>query len=133
MRGKQSMKQHFCFKGVTMSANVIDHVEIPVIDLDKGKDFYSNVFGWDFKPFGRGYYLHNTKTGLSIGLRKAEKVQSGDTTIFHLRVSDVDTYLDMVKNHGGKVYREKTVIPVYGFYALFTDPDGNILGLFQSH
>lgn len=116
-----------------MTNQVIGHLEIPSIELDKAKDFYSKVFDWDFKPFGKGYYLYNTRSGMTMGLRKANAIQAGDSTIFHISVESIEACLDKVKSNGGKVYREKTVIPVYGWYALFNDLDGNIIGLFQSH
>jgi hypothetical protein len=116
-----------------MSNQIIGHVEIPALDLERAVEFYQKVFDWDFKQFGRGYYLYNTRSGMTIGLRKAETIQAGNSTIFHVTVDNIDSYLDKVKTFGGKVFREKTVIPVYGWYALLNDPDGNILGLFQTH
>ncbi len=116
-----------------MTNQIIGHLEIPSLDLEKAKDFFANVFEWDFKPFGKGYYLYNSRSGMTMGLRSATKIQSGDSTIFHISVNNIDAYLDKVKTNGGKVYREKTVIPVYGWYALFNDLDGNIIGLFESH
>ncbi len=116
-----------------MSNQFIAHVEIPVTDLDQAKDFYEKVFGWDIKPFGKGYYLFNTRSGMTIGFRKTDIIQSGNTTIFHVNVDSIEAHLDRVKTSGGKVFREKTVIPVYGWYALLNDPDGNTIGLFQTH
>ena len=116
-----------------MSNQIIGHVEIPVTDLEKSKDFFNSVFSWDVKPFGKGYYLHNTRAGLTIGLRKVDAIQTGNNTIFHINVDNIDAFLDRVKTYGGKVFREKTVIPVYGWYGLFQDIDGNVIGLFQNH
>ncbi len=116
-----------------MSHHLIAHVEIPVTDIDKAKTFYRGLFGWDLKDFGRGYSLYNSHRGTTIGIRKAESIVSGDTTIFHMLVEDIDASLETVQQLGGKVYREKTIIPVFGYYALFQDPDGNILGLYQAH
>ncbi len=116
-----------------MANQLIGHVEIPATDLERASVFYNNVFSWELRPFGKGYLLHNTKQGMTVGVRKVEKVNSGDTTIFHLIVSDIEQTLERVKSYGGKVSREKTVIPVYGWYALISDTEGNILGLYQTH
>jgi len=116
-----------------MTNQFIAHVEIPSTDLNASKEFYKKVFDWDLKDFGKGYLLCNTHQGITIGLRKVEKVISGDTTIFHVQTDDIEGVLDKVKTAGGKVYREKTVIPVFGWFALLQDNVGNILGLFQSH
>jgi hypothetical protein len=116
-----------------MTNQVIGHVEIPVTDLEKSSNFFIKVFNWDLKSFGRGYYLCNSHKGMTIGLRKVDKVVNGDCTIFHVQVEDIDSVLDKVKAAGGKVVREKTIIPVYGYYALLIDLDGNTIGLYQSN
>ncbi|HRI47221.1 MAG: VOC family protein [Ignavibacteriaceae bacterium] len=116
-----------------MVNQLIAHVEIPSSDFEASTKFYSTLFGWELKPFGNGYSLYNSHQGLTVGLRKVEKVISGDTTIFHVRVEDIDATLDKISLAGGKIEREKTVIPVFGWYALIKDSVGNILGLYQSH
>lgn len=115
-----------------MSKQFIAHVEIPVKNLDKSAEFYLRLFHWELKPFGNGYYLYDTKKGVSVGLRRVDKVNKGDSTIFHVNVPDIDMVLDLVKLIGGKVERDKTVIPVFGWYALIKDIDGNTIGLYQS-
>jgi predicted enzyme related to lactoylglutathione lyase len=44
---------------------------------------------------------------------------------------NIDSILKKVKDNGGAVKRTKTVIPAMGWYALFNDPDGNTVGLYQ--
>jgi hypothetical protein len=116
-----------------MASEFIAHIEIPVKDTDKSADFYSKLFGWDFRPFGRGYHLYNTHKGFTVGLRKADNIATGDTTIFHLRINDIDNYLTRSMELGGDIYRGKTIIPAMGHYALIKDIDGNIIGLFQGN
>jgi uncharacterized protein len=112
---------------------IIAHVEIPVKDLEKSRLFYEKLFNWEFKPFGNGYLLFNPRKGITAGLRQSENISSGETTIFHIHVENIDDTLTKIINEGGKIVRERTVIPVMGWYALITDIDGNTLGLFQSH
>jgi hypothetical protein len=114
-----------------MAETLIGHIEIPTTDLDKAKQFYFNVFSWDFKPFGNGYLLFNNHKGIMVGLRLVEKVSTGDTTVFHVNIPDINSILERVKENGGSVKRNKTVIPAMGYYALFIDIDGNTIGLFQ--
>jgi predicted enzyme related to lactoylglutathione lyase len=114
-----------------MSDHLIAHVEIPTTDLERGSLFLKNVFGWEFKAFGNGYLLFNNKKGIMAGLRKVDKVAEGDTTVFHVRITDIDEVIKKAKENGGKVKREKTVIPAMGWYALLNDPDGNTIGLYQ--
>jgi len=112
---------------------LISHVEIPSTNLEKSKDFFNKVFGWEFKPFGRGYLLFNNHKGIMVGLREVEKIAEGDATVFHVTVESIDEILKKVKENGGKVKREKTVIPAMGWYALLTDIDGNTIGLYQKN
>jgi predicted enzyme related to lactoylglutathione lyase len=114
-----------------MANPLISHIEIPSTNLDKTRDFLNKLFGWDFKPFGNGYFLFNNHKGIMAGLRKVEKVSSGETTVFHVNVENIDNILNSLEGVGGKVKRGKTVIPAMGWYALITDPDGNTLGLYQ--
>ena len=114
-----------------MSDHLIAHIEIPTTDLEMESLFLKNVFGWGFKAFGKGYLLFNNYKGIMVGLRKVDKVADGDTTVFHVRVTDIDEVLNKAKENGGKVKREKTVIPAMGWYALITDPDENTIGLYQ--
>ncbi len=114
-----------------MASDLLAHAEIPTTDIDKGKDFFAKMFGWEFKPFGNGYLLFNTHKGFTIGLRKVDKVSQGETTIFHVRVNNVEDYLEKAKKLGGNIFRSKTIIPAMGAYALIKDPDGNVIGLYQ--
>ena len=116
-----------------MASDFIAHVEIPSTNLDKSINFYNNLFGWEFKPFGNGYSLFNTHKGFTIGLRKTENVSKGDCTIFHIKVDDVSNYLSKATELGGHILRGKTTIPAMGYYALITDLDGNTIGLYQGN
>jgi uncharacterized protein len=110
---------------------LIAHIEIPTANLDKAKDFLHKIFGWEFKPFGRGYLLFNNHKGIMVGLREVEKIGAGESTVFHINVESIDDILKKARENGGIVKRDKTVIPAMGWYALITDPDGNTLGLYQ--
>lgn len=114
-----------------MADHLIAHCEIPSTDLDRSKEFYQKVLGWDFKPFGNGYLLFNNHKGTMVGLRKVEKVHKGDTTIFHVNIPDIESILNKAKENGGAVERNRTVIPAMGWYALMSDPDGSVIGLYQ--
>lgn len=110
---------------------LIAHVEIPSTNLENSRTFFLNILGWEFKNFGNGYMLFNNHNGIMVGLRKVDSVATGNTTVFHIAVRDIDKALNKCKDAGGKVFKEKTVIPAMGWYALINDPDGNTIGLYQ--
>lgn len=114
-------------------AHLIAHVEIPTTDLNKSKEFYNKVFGWEFKPFGNGYLLYNNRKGITAGLRKTDSIAAGEKTIFHIYVDNIDDTMKKAADNGGKVERNKITIPVMGWYALMNDSEGNTIGLFQGH
>lgn len=116
-----------------MASDLLAHAEIPSLNIDKSKDFYAKLFGWEFKPFGNGYLLYNTHKGFTIGLKKVNKISKGDSTIFHVRVSSIEEYLNKAKELGGKELRGKTIIPAMGAYALISDLDGNTIGLYHGN
>ncbi len=116
-----------------MATPLISHVEIPATNLDKSKEFFKKVFQWEFKPFGHGYLLFNNHKGIMVGLRKVESVAKGDSTVFHVTVQDIEDILKKTVEAGGKIVREKTVIPAMGWYALISDVDENTIGLFQKN
>ncbi|NWF88252.1 MAG: VOC family protein [Ignavibacteriaceae bacterium] len=116
-----------------MASDFIAHVEIPSTNLDRSSEFYNKLFGWEFKPFGNGYLLHNTHKAFTIGLRKSEVIANGDTTIFHVRVADINQLLAKATSLGANITRGKTTIPAMGYYALIKDLDGNTIGLYQNN
>jgi uncharacterized protein len=110
---------------------LISHIEIPTTDLNRSSEFYKNVLGWDFKPFGNGYLLYNNHQGIMAGLRKVDSVVKGDTTVFHVTVDHLDQVLEKSKTAGGHIKTGKTTIPAMGWYAVIFDIDGNSIGLYQ--
>jgi uncharacterized protein len=114
-----------------MANSLISHVEIPSTDIDKTKNFLNNLFGWEFKPFGNSYLLFNNHKGIMVGVRKVDRISKGENTVFHITVENIDEVLKKSVELGGSIKRGKTVIPAMGWYALFFDPDGNTIGLYQ--
>jgi len=50
--------------------------------------------------------------------------------VIHCEIpEDVDGTLEVVKEHGGEVFHEKNPAGNLGFSAYFTDPEGNLIGL----
>lgn len=58
---------------------------------------------------------------------------SKDGVLIHFRVADMEKALSAVETNGGKIVRPKTKIEAEGrgYFALFTDSEGNRLGLYS--
>jgi hypothetical protein len=112
--------------------NGICHVEIPCSSTEKAKKFFNGVFGWEMSdmPGMEGYTLFKPQSGPGGGFSTQMKVAQGGI-LFHVEVEDIEAMLKKVESAGGKTVKGKTQItPEIGHFAIFTDPDGNQIGLF---
>ncbi len=107
------------------------HMEIPTTDPQKSKDFYGKLFGWKMEEDMPGYVMFTTGDNQSGGLTQDSK-PSENGVILYIEVEDIPKKLGEIEAAGGKKVKEKTAIsPEFGFYGLFTDPSGNIMGLWS--
>jgi len=110
-------------------ANRIVHVEIPVTDMEKAKEFYSKIFGW--KIYEKlGFTLFETGTSVGGSFGKVDKVTGG--CLLYVESEDIEKKLAEIDKAGGKIVRKKTEIPGVGWDALFKDIFGNVFYLFTS-
>ncbi|MFQ5981524.1 MAG: VOC family protein [Candidatus Heimdallarchaeota archaeon] len=111
----------------------VNHVEIPVLDLEKAKEFFAAIFGWqaDLESFPN-YGIVEIPNSASIGLYKVEQIpEHGINVVFE--VADINQKLAEIKKLGGEIIREKQEIaPGIGFSAQFKDCFGNEMGLFAT-
>lgn len=154
----------------------ICHLEIPVLDFERAKGFYGDVFGWTFQDAMPGYVLFFTRAqrhGLSGGLylanpqdadatapdespskrrrssrspRKGDEAEEKPASAMppckigenngmnaHIGVKEIDDALSSIEKHGGKTVLPKTLITEQvGWFAKFTDTEGNLFFLYQS-
>jgi uncharacterized protein len=117
--------------GGTMNNPVI-HFEIGSRVHDKAAHFYSELFGWDIHPDDRGYGLIETgaDVGIGGGLLQAPHKVAPYVTVY-VGVDDLDKYLDKAEELGGKKVVGPTPVGDQGWFALFLDLDGNVIGLFR--
>jgi len=109
--------------------NKIVHIEIKVLDLDRAKNFYSNLFGWKVHELQNDEFIFRVNKGIGGSFLKVDKLLGGNV-IFYVCVEDIDKYLKKVKELGGKVIKDKESIGV-GYKALFEDTEGNLVGLYM--
>ncbi len=116
-----------------MTGHPIVHLEIAAknpAELDK---FYANVFGWKTEVDSQfDYHQFSAEGGPGGGFVQTDgkTYNPGDIVPYH-GVDNIDTMLDKIQSKGGKVLMQKTEIPGMGWYALFADPAGNRLGLYE--
>jgi hypothetical protein len=118
-----------------MTKRTIVHYEIPTADRTTTKKFYSELFGWEFQtadmPGEDMEYDMIQDGGIGGGLSPLnDMVKPGDVLIY-VNSEDIDTDLKKIEALGGKIALPRQDIPGYGSMAIFIDPTGNQLALWQ--
>ena len=112
--------------------HTICHLEIPTTDAKKSGEFYKELFGWEIDySWGPDYAIFNTGEGVLTGggLDRKDKITPGQIIIY-IQAEDINAMLDKAEELGGIKVKGKTEIPNVGWFGLFTDLDGNTIGLF---
>ena len=103
-------------------------------DYESARDFYGNLFGWDFLKVDGGYTII-TKGEIRIGgLILQSKTASGPQSAVWLcsvKVDDINESVGRIRKQGGKILRGPERIPGRGTLALFADPQGAVLELVE--
>jgi len=124
-----------------LSAQVV-HFEVPFDNGDRARSFYSDVFDWQIQSMpGMDYSLVSTgpadeqgqpsEPGF-IGGGMMQRQAPFNTPIIVMDVDDIDATLVAVKKNGGAAVGDKIPVADMGISAYFTDPEGNLMGLWQS-
>lgn len=126
-----------------INMNPVVHFEMPAEDMERMKKFYSGTFGWKMMDMGEqygGYIVAQTdETDAQGMLKQTNRINGGfykkgkDGTIPHvvIAVDDIKSKVDEVKNAGGNVEGEPQNIPGIGDFVMFTDTEGNRVGMLQ--
>jgi len=111
-------------------ANPIVHWEIAVKDYPKAKEFYLKLFDWNIDDNNPMNYGMVKSEGLGGGLFKAEGDMPNYVTIY-VQVDDLQKSLDQAVEMGATAMVPPTPIPGIGNFAMFSDPSGNVIGIFK--
>ena len=115
-----------------MAHGDVTHLEIPVTDFAAATDFYGKVFGWQIAevPGFDDYPMWQGAGGVSGGalVRRDDTFTQPRSTVV---VDSIDDTLSTVTAGGGTVVTSKTEITPTSWFAVFDDPDGNTIGLFE--
>lgn len=116
--------------------NLISIIEIPTTDFSRAITFYQNILGvaieevdMDGTQMG---VLPSSSDTVNVALVKGAgyKPTTGGAVLYLNAGNDLQPMLDKVEQNGGRVIAPKTQIsPEMGYFALFTDTEGNKLGL----
>jgi predicted enzyme related to lactoylglutathione lyase len=122
------------------------HFEIPAEDLDRARSFYGSVFGWQLQtmPMAGGEYTvvmttpvdEQTQMPTEPGAINGGMMQRDariSAPVITIDVEAIDDALRKIEADGGSTVTARTPIPGMGAYAYFKDPEGNVLGLWETN
>ncbi len=119
-------------------ANVISWFEIPVSSMDRAIAFYNTVLGLQLQKGdinGMPYTMFsNDMSGVSGALAQGQGFEpsTSGTSVYFDGGNDLAEPLSRVEGAGGRVMVPKTPIGEgMGYFAIFTDSEGNKVGLFS--
>jgi predicted enzyme related to lactoylglutathione lyase len=119
--------------GVTMTDSSTEGIQIvlhPVSDLAKAKPVYTALLGMPPQS-DTAYYVGYEAAGQQIGLVPGGGQQGMTSPVAYWRVADIEAKLAEVTAAGATVKESPHDVGGGRLVASFTDPDGNVLGLFQ--
>jgi uncharacterized protein len=118
--------------------NNLNWFEIPVLNFDRARAFYENLFDVDIKEevnvgFRMGVFPHNGGGGAIIAGEGYEPSEKG-AVVYLNGGNDLQERLRRVEHIGGEVLIPKTLIsPEIGYFAFFRDSEGNRMALHSLH
>ena len=100
---------------------LIAFFEIPATDFRRAVDFYETVLGVQLETVGAISYASNF-----------DFLPSTHGVLIHFNCEDIEQTLEKVLLKGGKVVIPKTKIEAddKGWFAVFTDSEGNRIGVY---
>ena len=110
----------------------ITHIDIPVSDHAAATSFYGGLFGWQIAevPGFEGYPMWQAPNKISGG---GLAPREGDFTQprSYVEVDSISETLEKVRELGGEVLMDRSPISETSWWAVFRDPDGNVMGLYE--
>lgn len=103
----------------------LNYVEFPANNITATKQFFSQVFDWDFVDYGPEYTAFSGQ-GLDGGFFKADLSSTTDkgSALLVFYSNDINKTLIKVSNNGGEIVRPIFEFPG-GCRFHFTEPSGN--------
>ena len=118
-------------KRPTMGNGKVCYIEMPATDIKTSASFYQSVFGWNIRTRGDGSVAFDDGVGeVSGAWVRGRPPMTEVGLLIYIMVDSVEDTVDKVTANGGKI-----VQPIGAdapeITARFSDPAGNVLGLYQ--
>lgn len=115
----------------TFGNGKICYIELPSKDVQQSADFYRNVFGWNIRTRSDGSVAFDDGVNEVSGTWRTDRPPVTELGILvHIMVDDIETTIKKVTENGGTIV-QPLGMEAPEITARFSDPSGNVLGLFQ--
>ncbi len=117
-----------------MKSHPIVHIEISAKDPAAASKFYAELCGWKIEvdpQFNYHQFAAEGGPGGAFVEADGQQFKAGDI-VPYIGTDEIDAVLKKAEALGGKTLQPKIEIPGIGWYALFADPTGNRIGLYNS-
>jgi hypothetical protein len=102
-------------------------------DAPRARRFYQEMFGWPVTILDETYALVGAEDGEHTGgIGQAGPDSPYTGFVVYFEVDDIDSALARAEELGGRRTMEPRTVPGNQRMAVFTDPDGNTVGLLGS-
>jgi uncharacterized protein len=112
-------------------ADPVIHFEIIGKDAADSQKFYADLFGWDIDADNPLKYGSVTAGEGGIGGGVGPTMDGSVRTMFYIGVEDLQAKIDVAQALGAKTVMPPMDVPGGPSIAMFTDPDGNLIGLMK--
>jgi len=115
----------------TLGNGKICYLEIPALDIKRSASFYKAVFGWQIRQRSDGSIAFDDSVGEVSGtwvIGRKPMTEAG--LLIYIMVDSVAGTVDAVAANGGKLV-QPIGMDAPEITARFSDPAGNVLGLYQ--
>jgi predicted enzyme related to lactoylglutathione lyase len=116
-------------------ANPFVHVELNTTDLGKAKPFYTALFDWALTEAPMGgdmvYTMIGVGEGTGGGMMQHPMPGAPSMWLPYVLVADVAASTEKARALGATIVREPMEVMDAGTLAIFLDPTGAALGLWQ--
>lgn len=108
----------------------IGELEITARDPQKVRAFLESVFGWRVEEHGPGIMTFaRTEAGIDGHILRWTR-EEPPYVAFYVKVDDIQATVERVVKAGGTVIVPEAEIPGGGRFALFTDPEDHLMGVY---
>ncbi len=107
----------------------VAYFEVGSSDNRQLASFYRELFGWRLRNVSDGYTMIDTGAGSGINGGIGRSSDGTPWVSFYVAADDPQATLDRAVSLGGTMVVPVTEIPNAGTFAMFNDPDGNIVGI----